>query len=592
MREMIEVLPGHIANLIAAGEVVQRPSSVVKELVENSIDASAKKVEVKIIDSGRTQIQVKDDGIGLSRSDAKKAFYRHATSKIATAQDLDSIKSLGFRGEALPSISAVSEVTLRSRRADDQTGIEVKFSESTFNGEREVATPAGTIISVDNLFYNVPARRKFLKSDKTEMRQIVQEFTRIALSRCDLSFELSHNEKEIFILQPANLKQRIKELIGRDVANGLVELKVETSIVKISGFIGRPEDARKNAGNQYLFVNGRFFRSSYMQKAIVRGYEGVIAEGYLPSFFIFLEVDPSMVDVNIHPSKVEVKFEEDWAIFDMLHSVVRESLGKNAMVPGIDFDQEGAHKMPQVKMGSYLPPPKVNFDPLFNPFIEEGGSAIDTLYHSDEQVEEQQSSESQILFHDAPYSHQSTLLVGERYIITTIKSGLLIVDVNRAQERILYERYLPMLVTKQNLSRQLLFPEVVTPTKDNLLLLLENNSELSEIGFNLTFLDDTIEVNGVPEGFTDFTQELLPLIEQVAREFAEREELEYGKDRAEKRAQQLASIGAQNRGSINRFEQQGMIDALFACSEPNYTPQGKRTHTILDIDMIHKLFKK
>ncbi|MFA5713835.1 MAG: DNA mismatch repair endonuclease MutL [Bacteroidales bacterium] len=589
---MIEVLPGHIANLIAAGEVIQRPSSVVKELIENSIDAQATKIDLLIRDSGRTTIQVKDNGIGLSREDAKKAFLRHATSKIVAVEDLDSIHTLGFRGEALPSISAVSQVTLRSRRGGDETGIELRFSQSEFDGEEEVVTPAGTIVTVSNIFYNLPARRKFLKSDATELRQIVQEFTRIALSRSQLSFELSHNGKELFVLKPANLKQRIKELVGREVANGLVELKVETSIVKVNGYIGRPEDARKSAGNQYLFVNGRFFRSGYIQKAIVKGYEEVIPEGYIPSFFIFLEVDPSKVDVNIHPAKAEVKFEEDWAIFDILHSVVRESLGKNALVPGIDFDREGAHEMPKVKMGQYLPPPKIDYDPLFNPFIEEGGERVDSIYHNIEEKGSKDLEGIKELFSDPRYQQQATLLLGERFIVTTIKSGLVIVDAYRARERILYERYLPMLSSKENLTRQMLFPERVALSLSHYNTLYENREELLAMGFIVGFLDEEIEINGVPEGLSDLYRELLPLMESLAQELEENGKERVTNNGAEQRAQYLAKVGSQSREPINRFEQQSLVDALFACKEPNFTPHGKRTHTIFDIDWIDNFFKR
>ena len=483
---MIKVLPSHISNLIAAGEVVQRPSSVVKELMENSVDANAQSISVIIGDSGRTLIQVIDDGTGFSPEDAKKAFLRHATSKISEAEDLNRIATLGFRGEALASICSVAEVTLRTRREEDETGYEVKFAESRLISEEVVSTSAGSNFIVRNLFYNIPARRKFLKSDATEFRQILSEFSRIAITCPELHFRLVHNGNDIYRLSPAPLKKRIQDVAGKEMGKELVHISLQTSIINIQGYIGRPEDARKTPGNQYLFVNNRFFRSAYFQKAIIKGYSGLIPEGSLPSFFIFLKADPSNIDVNIHPSKTEIKFEEDYAIFDILHSVVRESLGKNSFIPSIDFDQEGAPEIPKVNTNFYAPPPKIDYDPLFNPFKRENEKFFS---ESAEQavLDYKESLSVPFIFSDSRIGPKPVLQYSSKYLITTIKSGVVFIDTHRALERILYEKYLDMLVEQNRIAQHSLFPIYLEPGVETLSILKENEVVLAMIGFNITF---------------------------------------------------------------------------------------------------------
>ncbi|HNW49403.1 MAG TPA: DNA mismatch repair endonuclease MutL, partial [Bacteroidales bacterium] len=438
---MLKVLPSHVSNLIAAGEVVQRPASVVKELMENAVDAGAKSIRVLIKDSGRTLIQVIDDGCGMSPLDAELAFERHATSKIEEIEDLEKLGTFGFRGEALASIASVAEVTLRTRRAEDAIGFEVKFAESKLTQHSEISSPVGSNFIVRNIFYNIPARRKFLKSDSSEYRQILSEFTRVALTRPDLSFYFTNNGTEIYNLPPSNLRQRIQGIAGKELGKELVELSVDTTIVKIKGYIGKPEDSRKTPGNQYFFVNGRFFRSPYFQKAILKAYENLIQEGTIPSFFIFFEVDQERIDVNIHPSKTEVKFEDDYAIFDILQSAARESLGKNSFMPSIDFDQEGAPEIPKVKAGYYVPPPKIDYDPLFNPFDNDLENRFERRSPNYSSVSSAPGS-SGPLFNDGAVIPKPILHLAGRYIVTTLKSGLLVIDIRRAQERILYERYM------------------------------------------------------------------------------------------------------------------------------------------------------
>lgn len=370
----LKVLPANIANMIAAGEVVQRPASVVKELMENAVDAGASQVDVIIRDSGRTLIQVIDNGCGMSPSDAVLCFERHATSKIATADDLEGILTYGFRGEALASIAAVAEITLKTRRAQDETGIQVTLDGFNDTKTSSVSTPVGSNFSVRNLFYNTPARRKFLKSDAVEFKHIVEEFIRVSLTRPETGFSLNHNGKEIYVLRKAkSLKFRIMDLLGTNVVGDVVDINAETSVVKVGGFIGRPDTARKTAGNQYFFINGRYFHSAYLHKAVMKAYEEMMPEGLTPSYFIYLDADPHTIDVNIHPTKTEIKFEEDTVVFQILYACVKETLGKNSFGASIDFDTAGMVSLPQLgssfeQYRGGINEPSVDFDPDYNPF--------------------------------------------------------------------------------------------------------------------------------------------------------------------------------------------------------------------------------
>lgn len=596
---MIKVLPGHIANLIAAGEVVQRPSSVVKELMENAADAGAQTIQVIIKDSGRTLIQVIDDGCGMSPQDARTAFLRHATSKIETKEDLSSILTFGFRGEALASICSVAEVTLRTKREEDETGYEVKYAESKLVDEGATAAPNGSNFMVRNLFYNVPARRKFLKSDATEFRQIDQEFSRIAITRPHLSFRLTHNNNVVYHLDPAPLKKRILEIAGREIRKELVEISVETSIVKIGGFIGKPEDARKTPGNQYLFANNRYFRSAYFQKAILKGYQGLIQEGHIPSFFIFFETDPAKIDVNIHPAKTEIKFEDDFAIFDFLTSAVKESLGKNSFMPSIEFDMADAPDIPKVKTSGYTPPPKIDYDPLFNPFREEGNRLrkpasvidIDQQFHNFDQINHYGIKEEPgIIFSEPGLSQKPILQIAGRYIATTIKSGLILVDIYRSRERVLYERYLSILSAGNSMTRQTLFPQEVKVSAATLSILTDNSDTLRLMGFDLSITEESVIVNGLPEGFGELSDDLGPVIDNLTTELSEdgRDFAAKGKERL---AAQLARSGAAGRREkLNNLEAQTLVDSLFACNEPNYSPSGNKCFAVIDSGEIEQRF--
>ena len=541
---MIQVLPSNIANLIAAGEVVSRPASVVKELMENSIDAGATTVSVNILDAGRTLIQIIDDGCGMKESDAVLCFERHATSKIATAEDLEKIMTYGFRGEALASIAAVAHITLKTRREEDEVGTEVEVAASRLVSQKPAAVPRGCNISVSNLFYNVPARRKFLKSDASEMRHIEQEFIRVALINNHLSFSLKHNGKEIYNVRATdNLKRRIMELCGRDMEKELVEMGADTSIIKVSGFIGNPADARKTAGNQYFFVNGRYFRSPYFNKAVCKPYENLVKEGHTPSYFIFLECNPEAVDVNIHPQKSEVKFTDDYMIFEIITACVKESLGKNAFTPSIDFEAADAIEFPvagayQTVGGSiggfgggfgsqgssnfssqgssspsgfgsgYRSTPRTDYSPLFEGLEQESASQGSFTTPSPSYGKGLLEDENAI---------SGVMVLHKKFILTPVAGGLAVIHIRKAQEAILYHKYFSLLAQEKCISQCSLYPQQVTLGHEIYSVILENIYNLTRLGFDLRdFGDDTIIVYAVPDGFPADEKSLKEVFDDLA----------------------------------------------------------------------------
>lgn len=593
---MLQVLSSRVANLIAAGEVVQRPASVVKELMENSIDAGATRVSVEILDAGRTLIRITDDGCGMSPADARLAFERHATSKIAQEEDLQAITTYGFRGEALPSIAAVAEVTLRTCRAEDETGSEVRFAASECVSQELVQAPVGTSISVRNLFYNVPARRKFLKADTTEFRAIVQEFCRVALSYPSLSFKLVHNGKTVHQLEScANRKLRIREIAGKMIAQQITEVSVDTSVVRVHGFVGVPEEARKHQPYQYLFVNGRYFQSRYLFKAIAKAYEKIIAPDQVPVYFLYLECDPADVDINIHPAKTEVKFENESMIFDIVYAAVREAVGKNAFGPSIDFDTEGAPEIPVFDHHRPVGPPKIDFDPLFNPFKEETaapqirGTASASLTPNREEFEypsclndSMQVDGYSQLFRDETAGQRPLLQVRGQYLITTVKSGILLIDILRAKERIFYERYQAALSKQAPVAQATMFPQQATVDPMTWSLIEEHAEKLARMGFDIRlFGADTVVIHACPEGFPVDIQEPQRLIDEVVVLLDEPEE---------NWAVPIAGLCAGVRkGSMNPAEAQFLVDSLFACAEPNYSPRGKKCMTLITLEELAKL---
>lgn len=633
----LRILPGNIANMIAAGEVVQRPASVVKELVENAVDAGAEQISVIIKDSGRTLIQVMDNGKGMNPDDAVLCFERHATSKIATAEDLEDITTFGFRGEALASIAAVAEVTLKTRTEDEEVGCQVEFAASVHNSTTEIATPKGTNIAVRNLFYNVPARRKFLKSDNVEFKHIVEEFTKVALTRPEIGFSLSHNGKDVFVLKPAkSLKYRIMDLLGASVTGDVVDVCADTSVVSLRGFVGRPDTARKTLGNQFFFVNGRYFRSPYLHKAVMKAYEGMIADGVTPSYFIYLEVDPHSVDVNISPTKSEVKFEDDSFIFQVVYASVKEVLGKNAFAGGIDFSNPEANDMPVLgsHFSEYQPEsiPQVAVDGGYNPFdpVTSAGSATDEYGAvgrgaSTGSATELGGSANEFggpagkgygsatgwkdsgnerfgqyvdrredygkLFEEKTLPVTQTIILGGKYIVAPARDGLMIVNVRRARERILYDRALAALTKNEHVTQANMFPVKVEVGAANRAVFDDKAELLARLGFDISpFGTDTIVVNGVPEGYSCEGGKIQTMVSDLLLILSDDSSSLPGVMEAAM-AEKIALLGASSCDPLaSPMEARHLLDTLLSSSNPELTGNGKRIMAIMTSAQVEKLF--
>ena len=610
----LRILPGNVANMIAAGEVVQRPASVVKELMENALDAGATKVSVLVTDAGRTLIRVIDDGCGMSPDDAVLCFERHATSKLATEEDLNHILTYGFRGEALASIAAVAEVTLRTRRAEDEIGCEVAFAASEHMSTREVAAPAGSDFSVRNLFYNVPARRKFLKSDAVELRHIVEEFTRVALTRPDVSFELRHGDREMFALKPAqSLKFRILALLGTTVVGDVVDVMADTSVLRLSGYAGRPEAARKTAGNQFFFVNGRYFRSPYLHKAIQKAYEGLIPDGAYPSYFLYLETDPERVDVNISPTKSEVKFEDEALVFQVLYAAVKEALGRFATAANLDFDSAPAETTPVIgrQFDEYRPVtlPGAPADPMYNPFETDPHVGLRPP-QDDRFVIPSASEESAArpsygayfqrqdpgygkLFEESQRAEKPLfLLPGGRYFATPSATGLMVVNIRRASERILYERFLEAFKKEEPATQSVLFPVQVTVGVEKRLLFDEHAKMLAGLGFDIApFGNDSIVVNGIPQGYSaeeGNIRRMVADLEMVLTDVPAALPQTVVGSLAEK----FAILGASHGDAVTSpATARQLLEALLATENPERTSGGKKTLAVIPQEEIDKKFQ-
>lgn len=609
----IHILPSNIANMIAAGEVVQRPASVVKELVENAVDAGATNISVVILDSGRTLIQVIDNGCGMSPDEAVLCFQRHATSKIATAADLEDIRTYGFRGEALPSIAAVAEVTLKTRRPCDETAAVVTITDATADspGKQDISTaaaPVGTSIAVSNLFYNTPARRKFLKSDAVEMKAIVAEFQRVALTRTDISFTLLSNGKPLCRLSPASgVKFRISDLFGQSAAAELLPLEVETSVASISGFIAPPQAARKNAVNQFFFVGGRYFRSAYLHKAVMKAYENLVPQGYMPSYFIYLTVNPGAVDINVHPTKTEVKFEDDNVLFDVLNAAVREALGRSVCDDVIDFDSA---TVPNIRNVGYsfeeyrgIAEPSTVKDSGFNPFEGDGfpnqkewepshRDSYDNLFEglSSEGragTLSENSGPCKTVCPEGPLP-----IVAGRFILSRSKSGVMLIDMVRAMQRILYERFLAALSKEEPVGQTTLFPLEVEVGAENIQLLVNNADMLGHLGFDISPIGvATISVNSLPQGLSDDKMSVSALIYEVVTALGD-EKVSIAGAMYASLAEKLAK--SSSRSVILPSDGLGareLCDSLFDCETPQVTSDGRRILTVLKVEDLESFLK-
>jgi len=595
MPDIIKLLPDSVANQIAAGEVIQRPASVVKELMENSVDAGAGSITVIIKDSGKTVIQVIDDGSGMSETDARLAFERHATSKISSANDLFAIRTKGFRGEALASIAAVSMVELKTRKKEDESGTLVILNGSRVEKQEPCSCQAGSNLSVKNLFYNIPARRKFLKSDNTEMRHIITEFQKIAVPHSEIRFSLIHNDNEIYNLSQGNFRQRIVGVFGKQINNDLITLETETTLINIKGFIGKPENARRTYGEQFFFVNDRFMKHPYFHKAVVEAYQNILPPEAIPSYFILMEIDPSSIDINIHPTKTEIKFEDERSIWQILMASVKEALGRFNIVPSLDFDNEGFIDIPVSSSFKNVPePPEIVIDPRYNPFAGEERSRGQS--HLIERFEKESHTGWEKLFPSPERAspepagletERKFFQIKNKYIICQVKSGLMIIDQKRAHERILYERFLDNLKSNRSISQTELFPVKFELNPADVLVLKEIEKEVMMLGFNFKIsIDNLVSIYGRPSEIVN--SDPVIMLEILLEEY-KKTQSDPSKGEKEKVASAMAGASAINYGRVLlKNEMEDLFDALFACNAPNYSPKGKPVITILTLDEIDK----
>ena len=613
MSDIIQLLPDSVANQIAAGEVIQRPASVVKEMVENALDAGAGEVTIHIKDAGKTLIQITDNGCGMSPTDARMAFERHATSKISSANDLFCIRTMGFRGEALASVAAIADVELRTKRVEDEVGTLIHIVGSEVKTQEPVACANGTTISVKNLFYNVPARRKFLKANTTELKHIISEIQRVALPNPEIRFALFHNNSSLYDLAKSNFRRRIVDIFGKSINQSLVPVEEKTSLVTISGYVGQPKFARKTMAEQFFFVNKRYMRHPWFHKAVMQAYEKLLPTDAFPSYFLFLEIDPAAIDINVHPTKTEIKFEDDRAIWQVIFAAVRESLGKHNVVPSIDFDQSGNIDIPvRSKEPGEIQYPEIKVNPDYNPFETEktpsfklpkpakpGKSNLnrwEDLYQGTQLILKPE---------DLPFSSvepspatsseglpgKKILQLKQKYILSPVKSGLMVIDQKRAHERILFERFMEVLQSESVASQQQLFPQTLELDAGDAELLKNILDDLLALGFDIReFGKNTFIINGTP-GVLDVSSPEI-IVEKLLEEYKNSPVNAKAKVK-EQVAISLAKASALNYGTeLKQEEIDHLIDNLFACTTPNYSPEGKKVLTIIPLEEIEKSFNK
>ena len=598
MPDIIKLLPDSVANQIAAGEVIQRPASVVKELMENSVDAGSKSIKVVIKDSGKTLIQVIDDGTGMSETDARLSFERHATSKITSAQDLFSIKTKGFRGEALASIAAVSMVELKTRKEEDDSGTLILVNGSKVEAQEPCSCPEGSSFSVKNLFFNIPARRRFLKSDNTEMRHIVTEFQKIVIPHPEVKFSLYHNENEIYNLGPSNCRQRIIGVFGKQINNDLISLETATTLIKIKGFIGKPENARRTYGEQFFFVNNRFMKHPYFHKAVIEAYQNILPAESIPSYFVFMEIDPASIDINIHPTKTEIKFEDERSIWQILMASAREALGRFNIGPSLDFENESLIDIPvRSDSDKITGVPIIEINPQYDPFAGE-----DRLSNQDkiiERFERENVSSWEKLYSslergsagpDRVEPERKFFQIKSKYIVCPVKSGLMLIDQKRAHERILYERFLENLSDNRAFSQSEMFPVNIELNPADVFVLREIEDYIRLLGFSIKYSGkNTISITGRPSGST--SSDPAEIIEILLEEY-KRTQSDPATGVKEKVAAAMAGASAIPYGKILvKNEMEDIFDSLFACKAPNYSPKGKPVINILTLEEIDKRFR-
>ena len=580
--DIIQLLPDHVANQIAAGEVIQRPSSAVKEMLENALDAGSTEIKLFIKDAGKTLLQVVDNGSGMSKADLKMCFERHATSKIKSADDLFNIQSMGFRGEAMASIAAIAHVEVTSKLTDKELGTHLIIEGSKITTHEDCASSNGTSMKVKNLFYNVPARRNFLKSDQVEMRHIVEEFTRIALANPKVKMQLFHNNSELFHLPSSNLRQRIVNIIGDKKNETLVPIEEETTLVKITGFVGKPEAAKRTRGEQYFFVNKRFIKSQYLHHAVSKAFEEVIAYNYFPSYFINLNIDPKLIDINIHPTKTEIKFEDENAIYAIIRATVKRSLGAYNIAPSLDFSQELSFDLDfSNKEPKTLRQPTIKVDSTYNPFEKK------SEYKLDAAIEKEWKQPTLSEEFDSNNELNELSQIGNHFIAVPNENGLLLIHQRRAHKRILFEYFKNILSQQKGQSQQLLFPKEINLNNTELEFIVSMQKELNAVGFIFEFKDSTLVISGIPPECQE--ENLHGIIENLIEQAKNSEQLNI--NQKDNLAKSLAtSLAISEFKKLADEEMKSLKNELLKCKSPSVCPSGKRTMINLKTADLEKYF--
>ncbi len=606
MSDLIRLLPDHIANQIAAGEVIQRPASVVKEMMENAIDAGADKIHVIIKDAGRTLIRIVDNGNGMSPNDAVLCFDRHATSKVRTADDLFALTTKGFRGEALASVAAIAHVSLQTRREEDETGRSIVVEGTKIKSNEACVCPIGTTFDVKNLFFNVPARRNFLKSDNVEFNHIREEFERIVLAHPTLGFTLSHNDVETYHLTPGILRKRIVDILGKGANDRLVPVEEKTDIVNLTGYVLKPEFSRKTRGEQYLFVNDRYFRDNYLGHAVNKAFEGLVAPKNFPGYFLYLTIDPKKIDVNVHPTKTEIKFEEDKHIYMIILSAIKQTLGKYNVMPSLDFEQETSFELPYSMKNQPVVEPEIKVNPMYNPFHSNSGKGSssgftkavsaqgfgktaastqdwENFYSIEDEVKDKQGL--LIEAEDEAYAAKESL-IKDKFLITTCRSGLLLIDIQRAFERMVYDELFNRFISNPIESQSLLFPVERNVSKQEHSAWEEQQQMLHRLGFQWEMKDDTLQISAVP---SVLEQETIPACVDLILEEIAFKTIDKG-DIAHLIVRSVAAAAGRKKHQLSGAAADQFIELLFACPEHALTPSGKKIMQTLTLDEISNRF--
>jgi len=602
MSNIIQLLPDHVANQIAAGEVVQRPASVVKELLENAIDAGASTIKLLVKDAGKTLIQVIDDGKGMNITDARMCFERHATSKITTAEDLFNLHTKGFRGEALASIAAIAHVELKTKQENEELGTSIKIEGSQIVSQDFINTPKGTSLAVKNLFFNIPARRNFLKSTTIETRHIVDEFQRVCLAHPNISFVFYHNNNEIYSLRSGNLRQRIVGVFGNKINEKLVPINEQTDILEIDGFMGKPEFGKRKRGEQFFFVNDRFIKSSYLNHAVVSGFDGLLEQGVHPSYFLYLKVPANTIDINIHPTKTEVKFDNEKALYAMIRATVKHSLGQYNVAPVLDFNRNAEFDTPyHFKNNESLKTPHISIDPNFNPFKETSFTTPKTtsfkketntqswnaLYNTNT-VDDTDAQET-LFFEKEEESTNQTFQIQRKYLLSTIKSGVVLIHQSLAHQRILYEEFLESITVKEANSQQLLFPVKILFSSKEIEMIYNIKTELESAGFSFgEFTKNSITIKGIPISISESKTTII--LEKLLNDI-DMEVPDASFSHFDAMAKSFAKTLCIKTGTkLTEKEQENIVNNLFSCKDPAISPFGKATFKTLTLQEIDKLY--